>query len=131
MKAITIVQPWASLITYGHKAIETRSWPTKYRGKLAIHAGKNLMIPHDGPFIAALNRIGMFREELYPLGAVIGTCELYDCIQVSFSNHPVSDLERLFGCYLEGRYMWMLKDVLRFQKPIPYRGQRGLWNWEA
>ena len=39
MKAITIRQPWASLITLGVKTIETRSSPTKYRGPLAIHAG--------------------------------------------------------------------------------------------
>jgi len=40
LKAITILQPWASLIACGAKQIETRSWATKYRGQLAIHAGK-------------------------------------------------------------------------------------------
>ena len=39
MKALTIMQPWASLIACGAKTIETRSWPTKYRGPIAIHAG--------------------------------------------------------------------------------------------
>ena len=39
MKALTIQQPWASVITMGVKTIETRSWSTKYRGPLAIHAG--------------------------------------------------------------------------------------------
>lgn len=34
MKAIRLWQPWASLIALGHKTIETRSWPTKYRGPL-------------------------------------------------------------------------------------------------
>ena len=38
MKAITIWQPWASLIACGAKKYETRSWPTKYRGPIAIHA---------------------------------------------------------------------------------------------
>lgn len=41
MKALTIRQPWASLIALGVKTIETRSWPTKYRGPIAIHAGKH------------------------------------------------------------------------------------------
>lgn len=40
MKAITIWQPWASAIAHGLKGIETRSWGTKYRGLLAIHAAK-------------------------------------------------------------------------------------------
>ena len=40
MRALTIRQPWASLIAAGVKTIETRSWSTKYRGPLAIHAGK-------------------------------------------------------------------------------------------
>lgn len=39
MKAITVRQPWASLIAAGVKTIETRSWSTKYRGPLAVHAG--------------------------------------------------------------------------------------------
>lgn len=41
MKAITIRQPWAGLIAVGEKVYETRSWPTKYRGPIAIHAGKS------------------------------------------------------------------------------------------
>jgi activating signal cointegrator 1 len=40
MKALTLWQPWASLVAFGVKTIETRSWSTKYRGPLAIHAAK-------------------------------------------------------------------------------------------
>ena len=42
MKALTITQPWATLIAIGAKRFETRGWSTPYRGPLAIHAGKNL-----------------------------------------------------------------------------------------
>lgn len=45
MKALTIRQPWASLIALGVKTIETRSWSTSYRGPLAIHAGKAWPVP--------------------------------------------------------------------------------------
>lgn len=38
IKALTIRQPWAQLIALGVKTIETRSWSTRYRGPLAIHA---------------------------------------------------------------------------------------------
>nr|WP_139181574.1 ASCH domain-containing protein [Pelosinus fermentans] len=41
MKAITILQSWASLIACGAKLIETRSWATKYRGKIAINVAKS------------------------------------------------------------------------------------------
>ena len=40
VKAITIWQPWASLVAVGAKTMETRSWPTKYRGPIAIHAAQ-------------------------------------------------------------------------------------------
>lgn len=41
MKALTIIQPWATLIASSHKMNETRSWKTNYRGEVLIHAGKN------------------------------------------------------------------------------------------
>lgn len=53
MKALTIHQPWASLIAAGVKTIETRSWSTRHRGPLAIHAGKarpECTQWEDGPF---------------------------------------------------------------------------------
>lgn len=40
MKAITLHQPWASLVVVGAKTVETRSWATSYRGPLVVHAGK-------------------------------------------------------------------------------------------
>lgn len=40
MKAITLYQPWATLVALGKKKIETRSWKTDYRGPLAIHVAK-------------------------------------------------------------------------------------------
>ena len=40
MKALSLRQPWASLIIYGGKDIENRRWETKYRGPLLIHASK-------------------------------------------------------------------------------------------
>ena len=40
MKAITVLQPWATLLVTGKKHIETRSWKTNYRGEILIHTGK-------------------------------------------------------------------------------------------
>lgn len=42
MKVVSLMQPWATLIALGEKSIETRSWATKYRGEIAIHASKTI-----------------------------------------------------------------------------------------
>lgn len=100
MKALTLTQPWASLVAIGAKQIETRSWATKYRGPLAIHAGQGLGPAggNDG-FIrlctgseyiyAALEAAGLVPftwniEALLalPRGAIIATCELVACGQI-------------------------------------------------
>lgn len=99
MRAITIRQPWASLIAAGVKTIETRSWSTKYRGPLAIHAGKH----NDGSFFPCAYINGTVFDhprvvnrrtlrlpsgvevphpgiESWPRGAVVATCTLTDVI---------------------------------------------------
>ena len=53
MKAVSVKQPWASLIAEGNKTIETRTWPTNYRGDLLICASKKPKI-EDLPVSAAL-----------------------------------------------------------------------------
>ena len=107
MKALTIRQPWASLIAAGVKTIETRSWSTRYRGPLAIHAGKastleGLVDLEDGwEFIRlgdwSVGRAGAGSEaatgmmEMYgpdgshfdlSFGAVVATCTLADVVPV-------------------------------------------------
>lgn len=42
MKALTLTQPWATLVAIGAKRYETRSWSTTYRGEIAIHAAKGI-----------------------------------------------------------------------------------------
>ena len=39
MKVLTLKQPWASLVANGYKVYEFRTWKTKYRGEILIHAG--------------------------------------------------------------------------------------------
>lgn len=84
MKAITIRQPWATLIALGEKHFETRSWQTKYRGKLAIHAGK--MIDKkacENMFIKeTLAKHGILSYKELPTGVVLATVDLVDCFQL-------------------------------------------------
>lgn len=96
MRALTLHQPWASLIAVGAKSIETRSWRTNYRGPLAIHAGKrvpssSLRVGEYG--VRGFGRTGLalvgpglpeFRSTprlegyLLPLGKVVASATLID-----------------------------------------------------
>ncbi|GAA0382501.1 ASCH domain-containing protein [Paenibacillus motobuensis] len=146
MKAITIHQPWATLIALGEKRFETRSWPTKYRGLIAIHAGKKIdkeacMQPEIS---RALERQGYTANNL-PTGAIVTVCNLEEVHQITVARdsfagsvnqngeiamHVEGD-EFAFGWYEEGRYAWELRTVRRITEPIPAKGQQGLWNWEG
>jgi hypothetical protein len=98
MKTLTISQPWATLIAIGAKHIETRSWRTRYRGPLAIHAAKGLsglgMEPSgygkefDFRFLCrapVFNQVlpgAGYTTTMLPRGAVIATCELVSVVPI-------------------------------------------------
>jgi hypothetical protein len=117
MKAISIRQPWAALIVAGIKDIENRSWPTKYRGQLLIHASKkfdknwsHLSKKFSVPqFILA--GIANYR------GGIIGEIEIVDCVKESNSE------------WFEGPYGFVLKNpkVLKF---FPVNGKLGIFNMD-
>lgn len=144
MKALTLSQPWATLVAIGAKRIETRSWPTKYRGPLAIHAAKSGpdvardAFPDRGRFIDALKAGGADPWNL-PRGAIVATCRLVGCFKISRSatyqlvtgeRIEILEPEESFGDYTPGRYGWLLADVKPLPKAIPARGALGLWTWE-
>lgn len=131
LKAITLTQPWASLVAKGAKRIETRSWRTRYRGPLAIHAAKALPRPvrdlcEGEPLRSALASAGMTDVELLPRGAVIALCRVTHCRRTEECAPP--EPESLFGNYSPGRFAWLLAGVRPLDQPIPARGQLGLWN---
>jgi hypothetical protein len=127
MKAITVTQPWATLIAVGHKRIETRSWQTHYRGTIAIHAAKT-WTKADKAFAAeevALGRLPV----CYPLGAVVATARLVDCRRTQELALEISGLERHLGNYDWGRWGFVLEDVEPLEEPVWARGALGLWEW--
>lgn len=91
MKALTIWQPWASLIACGVKQYETRSWPTKYRGPIAIHAAARYTRKWDLPVdLAKVVDMEMAagrcpKWEAMPFGAVIATAELVDVWHIAYN----------------------------------------------
>ena len=133
MKAITLYQPWATLVAIGAKKIETRSWRTNYLGPLAIHASKTFpgwarALCREEPFRSELAKAGYTNIDDLPLGQVVAICKLYDCEEIKNANVPRGK-ERYFGDYRRGRFMWFLRDVKRLEKPVPVRGHQGLWEW--
>lgn len=110
MKALTIIQPWATLIASGHKMNETRSWKTNYRGEVLIHAGKNpkdytsgvYIDDPDGPYFHEAGITPNNFEEL-PRGSIIGKATLVNCIHINkeFRDHlkRSNPAEYAFGDY--------------------------------
>ena len=82
MKVITIKQPFASLIAAGIKEYEFRTWKTKYRGEILIHAGKGI----DKKAMKKFECYGLD----YPSGAIIARVNLTDCVTVDDEFRKVS-----------------------------------------
>lgn len=108
MKAITIKQPWSALIVQGIKDIENRSWPTKYRGRVLIHASASpvrrpkyapIAFPYTLEQESELSSKGIyaaFGKLKIPQinGAIIGSVEIIDCV----INHPSVWAEKTPDC---------------------------------
>jgi hypothetical protein len=135
MKVISLLQPWASLVAIGAKKIETRSWPTNYRGPLLIHASKEFSklqkeFCWEEPFRSALLKGGYrLSFDNMEFGMIIAKVILIDCMLINSKELPPAP-EAAFGDYTTGRYAWLLKDARMFTKPIPAKGHLRLWEWE-
>lgn len=141
MKASSLWQPWATLVALNEKRIETRSWPTSYRGPLAIHAAKKMtnelarLTWLTEPFASVLHKHGL---ESLPRGCVVATCELVGCKLIPeiptvwhtpMGDWTMTEQEIAFGDYTPGRYAWLLADIVALPGPVPARGAQGLWEW--
>lgn len=145
IRAISLWQPWASLVAWGEKQYETRHWSTNYRGLLAIHAAKRKPTSNDVWFMKetlyrVIEKYTALHPEYYlynemPRGAVLCIVNLVDVIPTV--DPPVENIERLglsqqefmFGNYQPNRYLWKLELVEQFAKPVPAKGGQGFWQW--
>jgi len=154
MKCISLWQPWASLLVLGTKKIETRSWYSSHRGPLLIHAAKRKVKSELADcfwlFGAALHEIVESESDMFnlPFGAIIGSVEMVDCRRTeSFRSvlepdsidkrHRIGNesplphsswSERELGDFNYGRFGWVMENPVRFEMPIPYKGQQGLFE---
>lgn len=131
MKAISMWQPWATLLALKIKQFETRSWQVDYRGPIAIHAAKTeeqleLLVP-GSVYFEALKEADF--EGPLPLGAIIATGELLQIYPIEMFRE-ISERERSLGDFSAGRYAWRIRIDKVLKDPIPARGRQSLWNWE-
>ena len=124
MKALTLWQPWASLVAAEVKRSETRSWRTNYRGPIAIHAAKFMPAKLDPLWrIAVEDRLHGSLDSL-PRGAIVAFARLVEIIPADASPRDP------WGDYTSGRWVWRLACIESIEhEPIPTRGHQGLWNW--
>jgi len=151
MKALTVWQPWTSLIMAGAKPYEFRGWsppPAMVGQRIVLHAGAR---PVRKAEVAELiqrlrgglrSRTGLLPEvalpllerwleepTLLPLASGLGTAVLGQArsARAFFGNDSANDSDRDEHFNLA----WPLTDVRAFAHPIPCRGAQGFWTWPA
>jgi hypothetical protein len=131
--ALSLWQPWASAIG-PLKTIETRSWITRHRGLLAIHAAKRWQ--SDQREFAEDMRVWLDRRNrpslpiTFPFGCIVAVVDLIDCRPTDDRSWVVllDEIELAFGNYQPGRYGWILANIRPVREPIPCPGAQGLWT---
>ena len=153
MKAITLHQPWASLIADGAKPFETRSWapPAGLVGRrIAIHAGLRIDVRAAEDFgypYPAGSPSGLVKP--IPTGVVLCTAVLRGASlsagpmiggkvwgvrvengrAVRIGEGPPHTLIDPYGDYSDGRWIWWLTDISPLAPPFEARGRQGLWDF--
>jgi len=123
MKTLSIRQPWAELIMQGRKTIEIRTWPTKHRGKLAVHVSQTI----DRK---ACQMYGFDPKQL-STGVIIGTVEVVTMLQFDVEQWQTLQPQHLkLGDYQEKYIGWQLANARRLPNPIPQKGGRRLFETE-
>ncbi|XP_011036286.1 PREDICTED: uncharacterized protein LOC105133856 isoform X2 [Populus euphratica] len=134
---LTMHQPWASLLVYGIKRIEGRSWASPIRGRLWIHAASK--VPEEDTIkamedfykeIYAVNGITDLKfPEHYPVSRLLGCVEVVGCVKCE----ELASWEALpEGVRLEGQtdFCWLCEQPQKLLVPFEMRGYQGVYNLE-
>ncbi len=126
MKVLTIKQPFASLIVEGYKEYEFRTWKTKYRGPLLIHAGLGV----DKEAMKRYEKLNLN----YPKGKIIAKVNLTDCLDVD--NNLKRKLKEKNYLVYQGainsnkkEYAFKLENVEKIEE-ISIKGKLSFWDYD-
>lgn len=120
--ALSVAQPWAWALVHGTKRIENRRWRTRYRGNLVIHASTSrswLAVFRENRRDQRLLR-GVPRDRELDFGCLIGMVQLK-------AIFGLKDAQQIQSDFAEGPWCWYLTNPRPFVRPIPYRGELGLF----
>ena len=128
MKVITVKQPFATLIAEGLKEYEFRTWKTKFRGEILIHAGK-------GIDKKAMERYKHLNLE-YPSGKIIAKATITDCVYVDDKlKEELQQKDKLvyYGILRKDSewhgYGFKLENIEKIE-PIEINGKLSLWDYD-
>lgn len=128
-KAVSLWQPYASLMARGAKTVITYHWPTDFRGGVAIHAAKTLDLA-SAPDALCYAALGVAWRESLPRSAMVAVGELVDVQPAEAVAERLSRADRASAVVAPGRFAWIFENVRALRRPIPMAGRQGLFNWK-
>ena len=140
LRCLSVRQPWASLIVGGRKWAENRTWTTSHRGRIGVHCSKSPADPAD------VSESSLSTGEGLPLGVLLGFVNVVAVVEkkrgktnfarsvaaMAEAGHPLDDAALGDGeTFVEpgSPFVWLLANPVRFQTPVPVRGQTSLWKF--
>lgn len=130
MFALTIRQPYASLIIKGVKKLETRSWKPDFYGPIIIHAANAIPEQHLEDVLAEHN----MRPSLeLPRGRILGLAKINQVFKCKDFEEDgdlarmVTPTERRMGNFAPNNYAWWILKTKEFHQLLKCPGQPGLW----
>lgn len=149
MITLTVKQPFASLIVVGIKDIENRTWPTKFRGRVLIHAAKSAEYDGTPSPYAALFLLARFHniltleqkekviQQSRIRSSIVGSVEIVDCVinhtsiwaEKSVYHGEVVEKVNGEGEIIKPIYNWVLANPIIFPEPIPANGKLSFWDY--
>jgi len=132
MKVLSLLQPWATLVTLGIKHTETRSWATSYRGEFLIHASAKWTVQGVKLYWQIKRQYNLPDIEDMPLGCIIGKATIDDVVLAE--NWKKSELysaeQELLGNFTNGRKIYLLSNISPLAVTIPAKGKLRLWDFD-
>jgi hypothetical protein len=130
LKVLSVRQPWASLLLSGEDWCENRSWDTKHRGPLWIHASSKIEKAECEAFGIDVRRLVS--------GAIIGVVEVVDVFHIDELEERLPAIDRKYHLndevgpeFVCGEYCWIVANPRALKTPIPAKGKLNLWRYQA